>query len=113
MIGKQRFNLRIAQLQEGTVPQKVRRRLSAQLSDLIMIGFSQLAIDFQKCLDQVSLVLNARTMRHHLRYDFLQESVIEGDLATTKLLWEDLVPKARHRLVSGTVARHNLQQAVV
>src|SRR5262245_37551161 len=78
-----------------------------------MVGFSELAVDFQKCLDQVPLVLNARTMRHHLGHDLLQESVIQGNVATAKFLWEDLVPETRHGLVTRAVARHNLQRAAV
>ena len=78
-----------------------------------MVGLAELAVDLQKRLDQLPLILDGRSVRHHFGHDLLQKAIVKRYRAAAKLLWKELVPKSRHRFVAGAVARHNFQRAVL
>src|SRR5713226_10636834 len=77
-----------------------------------MIHPPQRAIDFDECLDGITLVLDVMRMCHDLRNYLLNETILEWKVTAPELLGKYFVPEFSRNLIAGPISSHGRHGSV-
>ena len=109
MVGERCFDLRVAELDERTVPQLSRRGLLRERRDLVGVDLAQLAVDLAGTPAACRLPCGRRRhlqlgrMLEDFRHHAVDELVVELDAALLERLLEHVVDERRLRLIARFV----------
>src|SRR5437870_13723096 len=77
-----------------------------------MVQATQFAVDLNKRLDRITLILNLASVRHNLRHNLLNEAVLERNVAAAKFFGKDFVPELSGGFITGGIAGNDLHRSV-
>src|SRR2546421_7820118 len=96
MVGERRLDLRVAKLNERSVPLPRGRRLERERGNLVGVDLSELTVHPEKRRQHLAAVRRRRHLQlwrvfDDLRHDAVEEFVVELDAALALRLLEDVV----------------------